>query len=40
MNATKTIEVLLGKVFKEMMKISDEFLNMLDSRVNNYELEK
>ena len=40
MNATKTIEVLLGKVFKEMMKISDEFLNMLDSRVTNYELEK
>ena len=38
-NATKTLEVQLGKVFKELMKISDEFLNILDARVTKGELE-
>ena len=40
MNTTKTIEVLLGKVFNELMKISDEFLNIMDARVSKNELEK
>ena len=32
--------MLLGKVFNEMMKISDEFLNIIDARVTKNEIEK
>jgi hypothetical protein len=40
MNTTKSIEVLMGKVFNELMKISDEFLNIMDARVTKNEIEK
>ena len=39
LNATKTLEVLIGKVFKEIMKISDDFLVILDGRISKRDLE-
>lgn len=39
LNATKTLEVLIGKVFKEIMKISDDFLVILDGRISKGDLE-
>ena len=35
----KVFDLLLGKVFKELMKISDDYLTLIDSKVTKGDLD-
>jgi hypothetical protein len=39
LSVTKAFDLLLGKVFKELMKISDDYLSIIDSKVNKGDLD-